>query len=406
MFGYCNLRIILPLLAVSAWLAMVPAVLAAQADIGALQRAAESGDAKAQFELGERLLWGLGVPASPQEAGELLATSAGSGNVDAMRVLGENLIGGWVLEQDKALGRDLLDRAIAAGDAGAMVALGRFHLYGDPLPSDETRALALFEDAATRGNGEGLHAYGEQLMWGKKDPRRAEDYLTRSAELGVGAAWSTLAEGAMYGYLGEKKRRRFVGFADKAAAEGETRIAVLEAQRRLYGINMRASGPKAIAGLEKAADAGNPDAARFLISLVRDGNRLNVRKTPDRAEAYLEKYADLIGEKESARLAYTIRVARSRQLPDFPAFAEAYDSRPDLQSVAFARELLSANANFAIYLLQRRLREMGLYKGALDGYAGTGTLRALWDACLGLPNTTRCGDTIMHPSVISRLITR
>lgn len=266
--------------------------------------------------------------------------------------------------------------------------------------------LALFEKAAAEGNGEGLQSYGTQIMWAKSDPDAAEAILSRSGDMGVGAAWSSLAEGAMYGYLGENQRRRFEAFAERAREGGETKIAVLEAQRRLYGINMRASGPLAIKGLEAAADAGNPDAAQFLIALVRDGNRLNLRETPDRAQAYLEKYAELIGETEAQRLAFSIALAKSRKQKDFPAFAQTFDSEPAFHSVSFAREMISANENFAIYLLQRNLREDGLYRGALDGYAGKGTLKALWKACRNLPNTTRCDDSIMHPSVISRLIVR
>lgn len=372
--------------------------------IALLEAAASAGNPSAQATLGEALLWGQVVDPDPLRAKTLLLGVARAGNTDAMRLLGEQLIGGWVLEQDIPEGLAMLTAAAETGDAKAQVALGKFLLFGDPLEKDTDRALALFEAAADQGNGEGLYHHGALLMWSQNDPNAAEAYLNRSGAMGVPAAWTTLAEGAMYGYLGMKQRRKFEGYAEKALALDEPRIAVLEAQRRLYGINMRASGPIAIQGLEDAATAGNADAATFLIALVRDGNRLNVRKSPDQAARYLAEYANLLTPEEQARLAFTIKVAAARGTRQFQELADEFNSFTDVKNTAFGKDLLKANANFAVFLVQNRLKQQGIYTGPADGMAGKGTIRALGAACPSLRNTARCDDTVMHPDVIGQVL--
>lgn len=381
-----------------------PTALAAAEDKAAAQPAAFP-DSSLREE-GEALLYGFGSPAEPQTALDLLRKAGAGGDQAALVILGENLIWGIYLARDVPQGLALLEQAIAAGDNSARVALGKLYLYGGPLPRNRARARDLFEAAAANGEGAGLHAYGAQLMWSWKDPDEAERYLRRAADLGDAAALSTLAEGAMYGFLGLDQRRRFEEFATEAVAAGETRIAVLDAQRRLYGINMRASGPLAIEGLEKAARAGNADAARFLIALVRDGNRYNVRKRPAQAEAYLREFAPLLSETEQTGLAFTIEAARTRMSAHFDAMAAEYYALSGVRNADFAKQLFAANPNFVVYLLQKRWQQSGDYKAKADGLAGQKTFRALRRACRDLPVTALCRRSLLHPDVIAQLLAR
>lgn len=378
----------------------------AATDITSTSSAAEEGDAATQVELGEALLYGLSTDADPDRARVLLKAAAEDGNVRAMQILGEQLIWGWFLERDVAEGLALIEQAVSAGDAKAQVALGNLYLYGGPLKKDKSRALALFEAAAAQGDGSGLRSYGSDIMWKWSNPTAAEAYLKRAGKLGDGAAWTALAEGAMYGYFGEKQRRRFSGFAAEAVAMNETRIAVLEAQRRLYGINMRASGPMAIDGLEQAAEAGNPDAARFLIALVRDGNNYNVRKRPRQAEAYLDRFAQHLTETDKIGLAFAIKAARTWDTSHYDALAAEFDGLRSLHTTDFGKDLYAANPNLAMYILQKRWQRTGDYRGAPDGYAGEKTIRALRTACRKLPITRLCRVSVMHPDVIGQLIAR
>ncbi|GAA0289715.1 hypothetical protein GCM10008966_08190 [Rhodovulum strictum] len=371
-----------------------------------LEQAAEAGDPRAQRLVGTALLWGGPVATDPARAQALLSAAAEAGDVDAMRVLGQNLVGGWVLDRDAATGRALLERAIAAGDVEARVVLGDLLLHGIGLDSDPATALALFEQAAEAGNGEGIEKYGDWLMWSRKSPARAESYLRRAAGMGRASAWTRLAEGAMYGYLGDGSRAKFPEFAERARALGQNRIAVLEAERRMWGISMRANGPEAVDMLERAVEQGNPEALKALVALKRDGNGMNVRRDRAAARELLDRHGDLLTPTEAAQLAATLRAAEARTPQDYAALADLIAMGGPLRSTWFAGELNAANPNFAIYLLQARLHREGLYSGPLNGQATTPTLRALYRACQGLADRSGCDDSVMSPRVIAALLTR
>ncbi len=374
--------------------------------IALLSQAAGAGLDAAQLELGQAYLAGTSVAADPAKAQSLLEQAVEQGNTDAMRVLGEQLAGGWKIPRDAERGRALLEQAIAAGDVASNVTLGELMLYGNGVPKDREGALALFETAAEAGNGHGLAIYGENLMWSQRDWARAEAILTRAAELGATEAWVTLAHGAMYGYLGggRKSRAKFDGFAEKARAAGEDEIAVYEATRNMWGINMRASGPETIARLRADADEGNVAAARFLIELLRDGNRLNLRRRPVEAQEALDTYAGLLGEKAVAQYDISLAAAKAWVPGEWAKVAAAYEARPDLKSVSFGIDMYKANENVAFYILQQRYHDAGLYNGPINGYANWPILRVINVTCRDLDRPERCQDSVMRPDVIGALL--
>jgi FOG: TPR repeat, SEL1 subfamily len=375
-----------------------------------LSKAAEAGDAQAQSTLGQAYLWGTPLAKNLAEADRLLSAAVAQGNSEAMRVLGQQLIGGWVMPQDIDRGLPLLEEAAGQGDVRAKIALGEFDLYGKPLAKDWERAEALFEEAAAAGDGSGLAAYGAMMMWSEKDWKAAESDLIRAGEMGESSAWVTLAEGAMYGYLGPDSRGKFDGFADKARMAGEERIAVLESQRATWGISMKASGPQALSELETAAQDGNVTALLNLISLQRDGNRYNIRKDPGGALASLEAHGDLLSEEQRAQYGLTIEAATRRRAQDLPKMAAQIEdevaANPALMTAWFGKELYKANPNLAIYMLQGDLKAEGLYSGALDGYAGPRTLKGLYELCKTLPEEENCAERVLEPELIGKLLAR
>lgn len=412
----------------------------AEAGMQLLQEAAEAGDAEAQVTLGEyklygilteadpqegarllgaavkagnlsahrklaaALLWGSGVEADPERARQLLSAAAEAGDSDAQTTLGEHLIAGWVLKPDPAAGLRLLEQAVAAGNDTAKLKLGKLLLNGTNIDRDTDRALALFQELADAGDGEGLEVYGAQLMWSNSDPAAAEKHLRRAGELGRGSAWTTLAKGLIYGYLGKRTPSRFEEFADRAREAGEEEIALVDSARYTWGLTTRASGKKALAVLEEAAEDGNGAAARKLIALTRDGNSYNIRKSPDRAETYLERYAGLLPEPDVERFRFTIDAATARGVGEFARLAEAYENRPEMQSVAFGKELFQSNPNFAVYLFQRWMAERGLYRGSVNGYATEKTMRALVRECVKLGTLPKCQDGPLRADVVSALL--
>ena len=374
-------------------------------DVNDLKIRAEAGDLAAQRDLGEALFYGFGGVSQDVTAGRrLLEQAANGGDIVASRVLGENLVGGWIIERDVDAGLPFLEQAAAAGDTKAKVALGSFLLYGDWLPQDVERATALFEEAAKDGNGEGLENLGAFLMWGERDAKAGETYLRRAGALGRGSAWVTLAEGAMYGYLGAGARGKFDEFATLAREARAPRIEVLDATRQMWGISMRASGPKTIAKLEQAAEQGNKPALKHLVSLVRDGNKLNIRKEPKRAEGYLERFSELLTPTEIAQFKLSIDAAKTKIVGNYKALADRFFAHEEYASPWFGKQLYAANPNFAIYLLQADMKRRGHYQGQVNGLATRATLRSIWRECQSLKDNRRCGDTVMHPDVIGGLL--
>lgn len=369
-----------------------------------LARAVEAGDISAHRKLGVALLWGSGVEADPERARQLLTVAAEAGNTDAQTTLGEQLVTGWVLKPEPETGLRLLEQAVEAGNDTAKLKLGKLLLNGTNIQPDPDRALALFEDLAKSGNGEGLEVYGARLMWANADPKAAESYLRRAGELGRGSAWTTLAKGLIYGYLGKRTPSRFNEFADRARAAGEEEIALVDAARFTWGLTTRASGKKVLAVLEEAAEAGNAKAARRLIALTRDGNSYNIRKDPMRAEKYLERYGDLLPAPDVKQLQLSIKAASAWNVGQFARLAQTFEDQPDMLSVEFGKDLFKSNPNFAVYLFQRWMAERGLYRGSVNGLATEKTMRTLVRECKKLGTLPNCNDGPLRADVVSALL--
>jgi len=357
--------------------------------------------------LAEDYLWGLSdKDVDIEKARQLLEQAAELGNLEAHRILGEQYLYGTKFAKDRASGLALLEKAAQSGSARSQVSLGDFLLNGTHIPRNKARALELFEAAAALGDGAGLELYGKDLMWNRLGSRRAETYLLRAAELGRNTAWTTLAEGAMYGYLGKRSRAKFANYAQKAMDSGQPEIAVLEAHRRLWGISMRASGPEAIAVLERAVETDNEVALKFLISLVRDGNRWNVHRDRAQARTYLQENTDLLTRAEIAQYEMSFDVSKARGTHQFESLAEIYFANPEWKSAWFGRELFAANPNFAMYLLQSQMKKDGEYFGSLNGFATPDTLRAIWRQCRNLGYARNCGDIVLKSNIVGALLAR
>lgn len=341
----------------------------------------------------------------PSDAGQV--TQGEKSDPEALQKAGEALI----YAADPALrnvagGMALLEQSAAAGNVKAMLSLGSLYLYGGGTPRNRTRALEYFEQAAASGDGSGLAQFGMMLMWGESDWSRAQKILIRAAEMGDAGAWATLAEGAMYGYLGGGRysRAKFDGYAAKARAAGNSRIEVLDAIRQMWGISMRADGPAAVAKLRAAADQGNVDAAKYLISLWRDGNGMNVQRDRTAATEAVDRYADLLTKTEIWQYSLSVDAARASDRADYAAIAAEMAAHPERITKPLGGELQKANPHATMYVLQARLQAKGLYRGPLDGLAGKGTLRAMHTACDALFDRSGCDDNLLRPDVIAALV--
>jgi len=375
-----------------------------KAGLALLEQAAAAGDATAQANLGIDRLWGINSEADAQAAHKLLKAAALGGNSEAARVLGESLIGGWVLERDATTGMQFMEQAVGDGDTQAKITLGSFFLYGDDLAQNTARATELFKSAAEDGNGEGLEQLGAHLMWEQIDTPSGEAYLRQAGKLGRTSAWETLAEGAMYGYLGPNRGEKFDKYAKMARENDSTRIEVLDAQRQMWGISMRASGPATIEKLEKEASEGNKDALKFLISLVRDGNEMNIRSKPARASTYIEKYLDMLTPAEAMQFKLSIEAAQANSRAEYNTIYKRFSEWEGAVPDELAKEVFAANPNLSIYMLQKSMKEQGTYKGPLNGLATRSTLKAIVKGCKSHRIRRNCTKSVVDADVIGPLL--
>jgi uncharacterized protein len=312
-----------------------------------------------------------------------------------------------VVTDETAQGIALLEQAADAGSVDALLQLGSLNLYGQLIPRDWDKSKGYFERAAAAGNWSGMAEYGAMLMWTERDWRTGQKLMIEAAENGVTSAWVTLASGAMYGYLGggQHSRAKFDGFAERARAAGEPKIAVLEAERYQWGISVEASGREVINILKAAADSGNPVAAWALVNLLRDGNGQNVIRNRSAAREAMATYAPLFSDVQNWQLDRALQASEARSPEDFAALADLILSRGDLVTKDFGTLILRANPNAAIYVLQEKLTVVGADLGKPDGFAGPKTLAAMYDACIRVALPAWCDDDVMREDVIAAIFT-
>ena len=158
-----------------------------------LKMAAELGERRAQFFLGEMFKFGDGVAQDPEAAFSWFKKSAGQGMVNAQRVLGVLYRNGDGVDQDldqaatwfekaatqgdvtatthlgqlflnygdearKAKGAELIQKAESAGDPDAQFILGQMHERGVVVEANRETAIKYYEKAATNGSAEAAEA--------------------------------------------------------------------------------------------------------------------------------------------------------------------------------------------------------------------------------------------------------
>lgn len=160
-----------------------------EADIVALQRRAEAGDAAAQAELGFRYLRGQGVRADEDEAMRLYRLASDQGNPRGQRGLGYMYSNGLAgMSVDKVGALRLYQAAAAQGDLGAISNLGVMYIKGEAgLIADATKAVELFREAADRGFPEAAYNLARSYMVGSgtdKNDALAVKYFQIAAEHG------------------------------------------------------------------------------------------------------------------------------------------------------------------------------------------------------------------------------
>jgi TPR repeat protein len=372
-----------------------------------LTQSADEGDANAMLALGSAYLWGGSVKADPLLAMTYLDKAASAGNTDAARLLGEQLYYGWVLPKDEKRGMDLLETAAATKDPKSKISLGKAFLNGKPDQRKTKRAIELFEEAAKSGDYEGIEAYGTHLMWGAKSNRErrdAEAYLLKAAKSGRASAWLSLAEGSLFSRFGTGSVKKFAEYSKAAVNAGQDKAAVLQAQQLYWGTGVKQDTKRALSLLESAAAKGNPEALKYLVQMVRDGDGWSIKPSKRKARDYLTKYGKALSKNELVEQVVIIDASTVYSTDEFAGISLKLQDLGGNRSTAFHKQLYKANPNLAVYLVQERMRNQNLYSGNLNGKLTKSTIDAMRKACEVQTGSAKCTNNILSADSVAALL--
>jgi TPR repeat protein len=129
------------------------ALLISAANNSTRMKAAEQGDAQAQFEVGQALLQTIDVnPEETVAAVNWLHKSAGSGNTNAMVLLGRLSKSGIGVLQNYAQSLEWIQAAANKGNSEGMLELGRLYRDGVAVPKDTMQAYIWLNRSAALHN--------------------------------------------------------------------------------------------------------------------------------------------------------------------------------------------------------------------------------------------------------------
>jgi TPR repeat protein len=162
-----------------------------------IKRAAESGNVKAQVELG--LMYaagGLGVRRSYKDAAKWWEAASAKDDSRAEYYLGTLYISGKGEERDPAKAVSLFEKSAEHGDSFGMSGLGELYLKGDGVEKSQRVAIEWFNKALQLNDSEAQMQLGFMRLTGDglpKDPKEGVRLLRASADQGNAAGMLVLA---------------------------------------------------------------------------------------------------------------------------------------------------------------------------------------------------------------------
>lgn len=268
------------------------------ADMQRLLAKAETGDASAQYAVGNAYHLGLGVPKSLPLAMRWYLKAAAQGHVDAQVNLGIVFVhdlGAAGGTRNPVQARYWFKRAAELGDAQAMAYLARIYLEGDGVPPNPARACDWLQRAGEQGYVDAYNELGVLLdsgrLGGAPDHAGAAAAYDRGARLGDMRAQYNLANCYLAGRGVEPNpalaAQWYRAAADQGLGEAQHTLATLLA-RGVEGVE-RDPG-QALKWLAKAADKGIAQAQYELAKQLRAGD--GIAADPLQAMHYYHEAAD------------------------------------------------------------------------------------------------------------------
>ncbi|MCC5637210.1 DUF2610 domain-containing protein [Nostoc sp. CHAB 5844] len=268
----------------------------AKKSINDIQKAAEGGDAEAQYLLGIAYNAGEGVAADPERTAYWLRRAATRGFSRAQFAYGQRLYWGWgETEPNKKEGFDWWLVAAENGNASAMLNIGETYLYGREgvAGQDLAQAEKYFNQALSVGALEAETSLGRLYTEKAKKAQKAGDTKT-------------------FAQASEKR----LAYFQKAAQKGSSDAMYWLALMYRYGDYVKLDLPKAIEWYKKSISAGDSNAAVNLAQLYADESATGLGKPqPEEAAKYFRIALNLGSKTAGVELADLIRNGKVQVTP-------------------------------------------------------------------------------------------
>ena len=155
-----------------------------QEELSALETQASAGRADAQYEVGARLVEGIGVEVNSAKGYEWLRKAVEQGEIRAQRRVGDMLLTGMGVAADPKQGLDWLTKAAMAGDAQAQMDLGAAYFEGTVVAQNHEKAFPWLLEVAQRGDAGAERSVGVMYAQGQgvtNDFKAAREWLEKAA---------------------------------------------------------------------------------------------------------------------------------------------------------------------------------------------------------------------------------
>jgi hypothetical protein len=311
----------------------------AKKSIEDIKKAAEGGDAEAQYLLGLAYNSGEGVTEDPERTAYWLRRSATRGFSRAQFAFGQRLYWGWGgLKPDKKEGFEWWLVAAENGNASAMLAIGETYLYGrEGVPGEDlAQAEKYYNQALLLGNLEAETNLG--FLYGMKATKAQKAGATKSFE-----------------QASEKKLAYFQSAAQKGSSSGMYQLAYMYR----FGDYVKVDLQKAIEWYTKSTAAGNADAAEALGQLYAYDSTELGKAQPEEAAKYFRIAIGLRSETAGIELADLIRNGKVK--------SKTRDEAVQLYEQAVSKGALRAAAGLSEVYLKGELVTKDLKKAEQYG---------------------------------------
>ena len=254
-------------------------------EIAAMKKAALSGDAEAQCELGASYDKGDGVKENKEKAFKWYCRAAEQGHTVAQFNLGLMYADGEGVQPNDKLAFEWFQKAADQGDPDAQYMLGQMYKSGRYVLKDKFKAAEWFEKSAGQGNPDAQFVLGQMYRRGNgiaKNKVKAVELWREAANQHHPLAQNSLALMYQFGKGVEKNQDEAITLFRRSAGQGcaNAQYSLAEiytmpkyALAAMYtnGEGVEKNSEKAFMWCQKAADQNHREAMKTLSNFYKEG---------------------------------------------------------------------------------------------------------------------------------------